>query len=53
MREKEQKEQLYYDENGVAEVTEQITEHTLAGLLNRKMSKRGDNASFVSRGNRA
>lgn len=33
MREKEQKEQLYYDENGVSEVTEQITDAYISGVI--------------------
>ncbi|EMI10711.1 MAG: hypothetical protein KatS3mg080_0754 [Anoxybacillus sp.] len=36
MREKEQKEQLYYDENGVAEVTEQITDAYISGVIEQE-----------------
>lgn len=33
MREKEKKEQLYYDEGGVAQVTEQITDAYSSGVI--------------------
>lgn len=33
MREKEQNEQLYYDEEGIAQVTEQITDAYISGAI--------------------
>lgn len=36
MREKEQKEQLYYDEEGIAQVTEQITDAYISGVIEQE-----------------
>ncbi|ELK22813.1 hypothetical protein AF6_0521 [Anoxybacillus flavithermus TNO-09.006] len=36
MREKEKKEQLYYDEEGVAQVTEQITDAYISGVIEQE-----------------
>ncbi|ACJ32869.1 hypothetical protein [Anoxybacillus flavithermus] len=40
MREKEQKEQLYYDESGVSEVTEQITDAYISGVIEQEDEQR-------------
>lgn len=36
MRDKEQKEQLYYDEEGIAQVTEQITDAYISGVIEQE-----------------